>query len=235
MGSKQPLFAIHRDQGSHGITLRSHQNLTHAMPNALAPQPQNQSNVSPNVSWRENATHLGKGRRDEPPEHDSVDDRSPVFKRPFQPSYPSTTTLPESAIRATTQIDTKMASAHLQQRQLSGPHTPTKVLEWDTSQSSETSISRLGPVIPPAYLALPGFNDPRIFGPAAEVGNTSPRHGHGNASANSGHGLSVNGDRSRNPVVEAHSALQQALFTDGPSNVSSGQGLPPGKFKAVDN
>jgi len=234
-GERTTSLAVHRDQVSNGITPRSHQDLAHAMPNALAPRPQNQSKVPPKVSYRENPTHLGKRRRDEPPEHESVDEGSPAFKKPFLPSHRSTTTLPDSAVRTTTETDRKMASARLQGRQPSGPHTLTKRLEQNISQSSETYTSRLGPVIPPAYLALPGFSDPRIFRPAAGLGHTSPQHDPGKAFANGEHAASASGGRSRNLVVEAHLALQQALVADGSSTSSSGQGFPHEMLKAVDN
>jgi len=225
-GEQTAFFAVYRDQVSNGITLRSHQSLTHAMPNALTRRPQNQSMAPPKVSYREILTHLGKRRRDEAPEHESVDEGSPVLKKPFVPSHRSTTTLSDPAVRTTTQTDTKMASARLQRRQPSGPHTPTKRLEQNISQLSETYTSRLGPVIPPAYLALPGFSDPMIFRPAAELGHTSPQHDSGKAFANGEHATSASGGRSRNLVVEAHLALQQALVADGSSTSSSGQGLP---------
>jgi len=234
-GEQTASFAVYRDQVSNGITLRSHQSPTHAMPNALTRRPQNQSMAPPKASYRGILTHLGKRRRDEAPEHKSVDEGSPVLKKPSLPSHRSITTLSDPAVRTTTQTDTKMASARLQRRQPSGPQTPTKQLGLNHSQPSEMINSKLGPAIPPAYLALPGFSASRIFRPAAEQGHTSPQHDSGKASANREHAASVSGGRSRNFVVEAHLALQQALVADGSSTSSSGPGLPHKMLKAVDN
>lgn len=234
-GEQTASFAVYRDQLSNSITPRSHQSLTHAMPNALAPRPQNQSKIPPKVSYRENPTRPGKRRHDEPPEHEPVDEGSPVFKKSFLPSHHSTTTLPEFAPRTTTQTCSKMAPARLQRIQPPGPHTPTKGLEWNHSQPSEINTSRLGPVIPRAYLALPGFGDPRIFRPAAGMSHRSPRQDTGKATVNSEDTASASGGRIRHPITEAHLALQQALFADGSSTPSSGQGLPREMLKVVDN
>lgn len=229
-------FAVHRDQGSDGVTPWSHQYLTHTTPNALASRPQNQSNISTSVSYHGNQTQFGQRRRDELLKHESVVEESLIVKKTFLPSHRSATTVPIPTIRATTQTSADMASAPLPQCQLPGPHTPTNRHEGATSQSSGTSTSKIGPTVPPAYLALTGFNDPEIFRPAAELDNTLPQHGLRDASPGSGDPLSASRGRSRNPVAEAHHALQQALFADGPSTASaSGQGSSPKNSRAANS
>jgi len=234
-GEQTASFAVYRDQVSNGITPRSHQGLTRAMPNAPTRRPQNQSMAPPKVSYQKILTHLGKRRRDEASEQKSVDEGSFLLKKPFLPSHRSTTTLSDPAVRTKTQTDMKMASARLQRRQPSGPQTPTKQLESNHLQPSEMNTSKLGPAIPPAYLALPGFSDPRIFRPAAELGHKSPQHDLGKASADGEHAASASGGPNQNLVVEAHLALQQALIAGGSSASSSGQGLPHEMLKAADN
>lgn len=83
--------AVHCDQKSDVITPRSHQNLTHIMSNALASRPQNQSNISANVSYHGNQTQFGQRRRDELLEHGSVVEECLISKRI---SYPGIAQLP---------------------------------------------------------------------------------------------------------------------------------------------
>lgn len=141
------------------------------MPNVLASKAQNQSHIPPKVLYPEIPTHVGKRTRDESSEHESDDERSPVFKKPFIPWHRSTATPPESAVRTTKQTIVKVASVNIQGRQPFGPHTQTKRLQRHQSRPSELRICRLGPVIPPTYLTLPGFNDPSLF---ADIRHTSP-------------------------------------------------------------